>query len=45
MPGLGLGYPAQAAATGHDFGRPLATMRGYLDHTNDQTRPPAPAAG
>src|ERR1700678_2504733 len=28
--GLGVGYPHQAASVGRDFGRPLATMRGYL---------------
>lgn len=45
MLGLGVGYPAQAATTGRDFGRPLATMRDYLDRMNDQTWPPAPIAG
>ncbi len=30
--GLGVGYPAQAAAAGRVFGRALATMRSYLEH-------------
>jgi probable F420-dependent oxidoreductase len=29
--GLGVGYPEQAASVGREFGRPLATMRGYLE--------------
>ncbi|HEY3606318.1 MAG TPA: TIGR03620 family F420-dependent LLM class oxidoreductase [Pseudonocardiaceae bacterium] len=29
--GLGVGYPRQAELVGHDYGKPLATMRGYLD--------------
>ena len=29
--GLGVGYPAQAASIGQEFGSPLATMRDYLD--------------
>src|SRR6204780_776962 len=29
--GLGVGYPQQAASAGREFGRPLATMRDYLD--------------
>jgi probable F420-dependent oxidoreductase len=39
--GLGVGYPEQAASAGHEFGRPLATMRDYLRRMDDQTRPPA----
>jgi probable F420-dependent oxidoreductase len=39
--GLGVGYPEQAASAGHVFGRPLATMRDYLRHMDDQTWPPA----
>jgi probable F420-dependent oxidoreductase len=39
--GLGVGYPEQAASAGHEFGRPLATMRDYLRHMDDQTWPPA----
>jgi probable F420-dependent oxidoreductase len=29
--GLGVGYPQQAKLVGQDYGKPLATMRGYLD--------------
>jgi probable F420-dependent oxidoreductase len=29
--GLGVGYPRQAELVGQDYGKPLATMRGYLD--------------
>ncbi len=29
--GLGVGWPQQAAAVGHEFGKPLATLRDYLD--------------
>lgn len=29
--GLGVGYPEQAASVGREFGRPLATMRRYLE--------------
>lgn len=29
--GLGVGYPEQAAAVGREFGRPLSTMRAYLE--------------
>jgi len=29
--GLGVGYPEQAASVGRTFGRPLATMRRYLE--------------
>jgi probable F420-dependent oxidoreductase len=29
--GLGVGYPEQAASVGRPFGRPLATMRRYLE--------------
>lgn len=43
--GVGVGYPQQAAATGRDFGRPLATLGRYLDQMNDQTWPPAPSTG
>jgi len=32
--GLGVGYPAQAAAAGQSFGRPLATMRDYLQQVD-----------
>jgi probable F420-dependent oxidoreductase len=39
--GLGVGYPEQAASAGHEFGRPLATMRDYLRRMDDQTWPPA----
>jgi probable F420-dependent oxidoreductase len=40
--GLGVGYPEQAASTGREFGRPLATMRDYLDRMAAPARPPAP---
>lgn len=40
--GVGVGYPQQAAATGRDFGRPLATMRNYRERMTQQTWPPAP---
>ena len=43
--GLGVGYPEQAASAGHEFGRPLATMRDYLRHMDDQTWPPAADVG
>lgn len=42
--GLGVGYPEQAASVGRDFGRPLATMRDYLDQMDLPTQPPAPDA-
>ncbi|NKQ54663.1 LLM class flavin-dependent oxidoreductase [Amycolatopsis sp. K13G38] len=40
--GMGVGYPQQAAATGREFGRPLATMRDYVRRMDEQTWPPAP---
>jgi len=40
--GLGVGYPAQAAAAGQDFGRPLATMRNYLQHIDAPAMAPTP---
>lgn len=40
--GLGVGYPEQAAATGREFGRPLVTMRDYLDRMSAPSRIPAP---
>jgi probable F420-dependent oxidoreductase len=40
--GLGVGYPQQAASVGRDFGKPLATMRGYLDQMRAPTQMPAP---
>jgi probable F420-dependent oxidoreductase len=42
--GLGVGYPEQAASTGQEFGRPLVTMRDYLDPMDGPTWPPAPDA-
>ncbi len=42
--GLGVGYPEQAAAVGQTFGRPLATMRDYLERMDSPTWPPAPDA-
>jgi probable F420-dependent oxidoreductase len=40
--GLGVGYPEQAASTGRAFGRPLATMRDYVDRMAAPAQPPAP---
>ena len=40
--GLGVGYPEQAASVGREFGRPLATMRDYLDRMGAPTQLPAP---
>jgi probable F420-dependent oxidoreductase len=42
--GMGVGYPAQAAGTGREFGSPLATMRDYVDRMDAPTWPPAPDA-
>lgn len=42
--GLGVGYPAQAASIGQEFGSPLATMRDYLDRMDSPIWPPAPDA-
>jgi probable F420-dependent oxidoreductase len=41
--GLGVGYPQQAVSAGLEFGRPLATMRGYLERMTAESQPPAPA--
>lgn len=40
--GLGVGYAEQAVSTGREFGRPVATMRAYLDAMDLPTWPPAP---
>ena len=40
--GLGVGYPHQAASVGREFGRPVATMRDYLDQMTAPTQLPAP---
>ena len=40
--GLGVGYPYQAASVGREFGRPVATMRDYLDQLTAPTQLPAP---
>jgi probable F420-dependent oxidoreductase len=40
--GLGVGYPHQAASVGREFGRPVTTMRGYLDQMAAPTQLPAP---
>jgi probable F420-dependent oxidoreductase len=37
-----VGYPAQAASVGQEFGSPLATMRDHLDRMDGPTWPPAP---
>ncbi|HXB49452.1 MAG TPA: LLM class flavin-dependent oxidoreductase [Streptosporangiaceae bacterium] len=42
--GLGVGYPEQAASTGQDFGRPLTTMRNYLERMAAPGMMPAPEA-
>ncbi|WP_369830738.1 LLM class flavin-dependent oxidoreductase [Mycobacterium sp. 1245805.9] len=42
--GIGVGYPEQAASVGREFGRPLSTMRDYLEGMNAATWPPAPDA-
>jgi probable F420-dependent oxidoreductase len=42
--GLGVGYPEQAASVGQEFGRPLATMRDYIQRMDEPTWPPAPDA-
>jgi probable F420-dependent oxidoreductase len=42
--GLGVGYPEQATAVGREFGKPLTTMREYLDGMRAPTFPPAPDA-
>lgn len=41
---LGVGYPEQAAAVGREFGRPLATMRTYLDAMSEPPTMPGPSA-
>ncbi len=40
--GLGVGYPEQAASAGLEFGRPLATMRRYLERMATEGQTPAP---
>jgi probable F420-dependent oxidoreductase len=40
--GLGVGYPAQAASVGREFGSPVTTMRSYLDQMSAPTQLPAP---
>ena len=40
--GLGVGYPQQAASVGRDYGRPIATMRGYLEQMAAPAQFPAP---
>jgi len=40
--GLGVGYPHQAASVGREFGRPVTTMRDYLDQLTAPTQLPAP---
>ncbi|GAA3566897.1 LLM class flavin-dependent oxidoreductase [Amycolatopsis ultiminotia] len=39
--GLGVGYPEQAAGTGREFGRPLATLRDYVHRMTVPASPPA----
>ncbi len=41
--GVGVGYPEQATAVGRDFGRPLATVRDYMERMDaPQDMTPAP---
>jgi probable F420-dependent oxidoreductase len=40
--GLGVGYPHQAASVGREFGRPVGTMREYLEQMGAPTQLPAP---
>jgi probable F420-dependent oxidoreductase len=40
---LGIGYAAQAAGTGREFGSPPVTLRDYRTRMDAQTWPPAPA--
>jgi probable F420-dependent oxidoreductase len=42
--GLGVGYPQQAEGTNREFGKPLATMRHYVESMSQPTWPPAPAS-
>lgn len=42
--GVGIGYPEQADSAGREFGRPVETMRGYLNGMDAPTSPPAPDA-
>ena len=42
--GLGVGHPQQAASVGREFGRPLDTMREYLDRMGAPAQLPAPDA-
>jgi probable F420-dependent oxidoreductase len=42
--GLGVGYPEQAASVGREFGRPLVTMRDYVQRMDEPTWPPVPDA-
>lgn len=42
--GLGVGYPHQASATGQQFGKPVPTMRGYLEQMDVPGFVPAPDA-
>lgn len=39
--GIGVGYPQQAADTGREYGRPLATLEDYRGRMDRQTWPPA----
>ena len=43
--GLGVGYPHQAASVGREFGRPVGTMREYLDQMGAPTQLPGPRCG
>ena len=43
--GLGVGYPAQAAAAGQEFGRPLTTIRDYLEQVDAPAMAQTPQVG
>ncbi len=40
--GLGVGYPQQAESVGREYGRPLATLRDYVERMDAPTQLPAP---
>jgi probable F420-dependent oxidoreductase len=42
--GIGVGYPEQAASVGQEFGRPLVTLRDYIQRMDEPTWPPVPEA-
>ncbi|WP_428340624.1 LLM class flavin-dependent oxidoreductase [Mycobacterium sp.] len=42
--GIGVGYPEQAASVAREFGRPLVTIRDYVQRMDEPTWPPVPDA-